>query len=308
MPKFVGEEFFRMVGTEITDSISKPENTFIRWQLDLYNLYTGLFRWEGMPLMIDLNKVEQWLMYRGSVAFFVDEYVGPLILPYVTQGSLNAYGNPTTIRAYGMNGYQIVLEPWQYVIIYDNRMKNINVNFLRQYAVRLAQMDTAIDINVAAQRTPVLLTAENEGQLTSLKKAYRKMRIGDPVIAEIGQSIANGMKAFSTAAPIVFPDIQQQKLELLAEVLTFIGVPNRGKPKGERVITAEMDAINGHVYQERNNRLLCRQDACDRINADFGRYGINLSVDYAAMDYNYAINDLMVSTPEGGQQYGSNLP
>ena len=291
-------EFLRMLGEEIRTTETSIENTFLRWRMDLYNLYTGLFRWEGMPLTIDMNVVEQWLLFRGSVAFFVDEYVGALILPYTTQGALDAYGNPVRIRAYGMNGYQIVLDPGQYVIIYDNRMKNINVQALRQYATRLAELDNVIDINVEAQRTPILLTAENEGQLTSLKEGYRKISIGKPVLAQIGQTLSEGLKAISTAAPVVFPMIQEQKTQLLAECLTFIGVPNRGKPKGERVIVAEMDAVNGHVYQERNNRLLTRQDACDRINNYFGAYGINLSVDYAAQDYNYAVNDLMVATPD----------
>ena len=293
-----GTEFLQMIGEEIRTANTSIENTFLRWQWDIYNLYTGLFKWEGMPLTIDKNVVEQWLMFRGSVAFFVDEYIGPLILPYTTIGNLDVYGNPVRIRAYGMNGYQIYLNPNEYVIIYDNRMKNINVNALRQYAIRLAEMDNVIDINVEAQRTPILLTAENEGQLTSLKEGYRKIAVGKPVIAQIGQTLSNGLKSISTAAPIVFPSIQQQKLDLLAEVLTFIGVPNRGRPKAERVISAEMDAINGHVYQERNNRLLTRQDAADRINTMFGEYGIALSVDYAAMDYNYAVNDLMVASPK----------
>ena len=293
-----GTEFIRMLGEEIRTSETSIENTFLRWRMDLYNLYTGLFRWEGMPFSVDMNMVEQWLLFRGSVVFFVDEYVGALILPYTTVGRLDAYGNPVTIRAYGMNGYQIYLNPDQYVIIWDNRMKNINVPALRQYATRLAELDNVLDINVEAQRTPILLTAENEGQLTSLKEGYRKIAVGKPVLAQIGQTLTNGLKAISTAAPVVFPQIQEQKLELLAEALTFIGVPNRGKPKGERVITAEMDAVNGHVYQERNNRLLTRQDAVDRINAMFGGYGLELSVDYAAVDYNYAVNDLMVATPE----------
>lgn len=296
-----GNEFLRMLGEEIRTAETNIENTFLRWRMDLYNLYTGLFRWDGMPLTVDMNIVEQWLLFRGSVAFFVDEYVGALILPYTTVGRLDAYGNPVQIRAYGMNGYQIYLNPDQYVIIWDNRMKNINVQALRQYATRLAELDNVLDINVEAQRTPVLLTAENEGQLTSLKEGYRKLSIGKPVIAQIGQTLSTGIKSITTAAPIVFPQIQEQKLELLAEALTFIGVPNRGKPKGERVIVAEMDAVNGHVYQERNNRLLTRQDAVNRINTMFGGYGLELSVDYAALDYNYAINDLMVATPKEGE-------
>ena len=302
--RYKGTEFDRMIGQEIRDAQTGIENTFTKWYFDIQQLYSSVFAYTGMPLIVDMAQVEQWLMYRGSVAFFIDEFIGPLILPYTTQGSLNQYGNPTTIRAYGMNGYQIYLNPDQYVIIYDNNMKISNINALRQYAIRLSQTDKVIDVNIAAQRTPVLLTAQNEGQLNSLKLAYRKMATGQPVIAEIGNTVNAGVNALNTGAPMVFNELQNYKLNLLAEVLTFCGIPNKGDPKRERLITTEISAINGHVVHERNNRLQTRQRAIDEINFKFGAYGVNLSVDFANLDYNIGLNDQYVATPEkeGGNE------
>lgn len=302
--RYKGTEFDRMIGQEIRDAQTGIENTFTKWYFDIQQLYSSVFAYTGMPLIVDMAQVEQWLMYRGSVAFFIDELIGPLILPYTTQGSLNQYGNPTTIRAYGMNGYQIYLNPDQYVIIYDNNMKISNINALRQYAIRLSQTDKVIDVNIAAQKTPILLTAQNEGQLNSLKLAYRKMATGQPVIAEIGNTVNAGVNALNTGAPMVFNELQNYKLNLLSEVLTFCGIPNRGDPKRERLITTEVSAINGHVVHERTNRLQTRQRAIDEINFKFGAYGVNLSVDFANVDYNIGLNDEYVATPEkeGGNE------
>ena len=296
--RYKGTEFDRMIGQEIKDAQTGVENTFMKWYFDIQQLYSSVFAYTGMPLIVDMAQVEQWLMYRGSVAFFIDELIGPLILPYTTQGSLNQYGNPTTIRAYGMNGYQIYLNPDQYVIIYDNNMKISNINALRQYAIRLSQTDKVIDVNIAAQKTPILLTAQNEGQLNSLKLAYRKMATGQPVIAEIGNTVNAGVNALNTGAPMVFNELQNYKLNLLSEVLTFCGIPNRGDPKRERLITTEVSAINGHVVHERTNRLQTRQRAIDEINFKFGAYGVNLSVDFANLDYNIGLNDQYVATPD----------
>lgn len=302
--RYKGTEFDRMIGQEIRDTQTGVENTFMKWYFDIQQLYSSVFAYTGMPLIVDMAQVEQWLMYRGSVAFFIDELIGPLILPYTTQGSLNQYGNPTTIRAYGMNGYQIYLNPDQYVIIYDNNMKISNINALRQYAIRLSQTDKVIDVNIAAQKTPILLTAQNEGQLNSLKLAYRKMATGQPVIAEIGNTVNAGVNALNTGAPMVFNELQNYKLNLLSEVLTFCGIPNRGDPKRERLITTEVSAINGHVVHERTNRLQTRQRAIDEINFKFGAYGVNLTVDFANVDYNIGLNDEYVATPEkeGGNE------
>lgn len=296
--RYKGSEFDRMIGQEIRDAQTGIENTFMKWYFDIQQLYSSVFAYSGMPLIVDMAQVEQWLMYRGSVAFFIDELIGPLILPYTTQGSLNQYGNPTTIRAYGMNGYQIYLNPDQYVIIYDNNMKISNINALRQYAIRLANTDRTIDVNIEAQKTPVLLTAQNEGQLNSLKLAYRKMKTGQPVIAEIGNTVNAGVNALNTGAPMVFNELQNYKLNLLAEVLTFCGIPNKGDPKRERLITTEVSAINGHVVHERTNRLQTRQRAIDEINFKFGAYGVNLAVDFANVDYNIGLNDQYVATPD----------
>jgi hypothetical protein len=293
------KEFFQFLGHEIRDERIDEVNTYLRWKNDLQELYVGIFEWELPDLTIDVKKVEQWLLFRGSVAFFIDEYMGPLILPYVTQGSLNQYGNPTTIRAYGLNGYQIILQPGQYVLIYDNRMQTVNAPALDQYAVRLSQLDRTIDINVNAQRTPVLLTAENEGQMTTLKSAYRKLATGEPVIAQIGNTVGAGVSALKTDAPPVFAELQAYKEMLLAEVLTFIGVPNRGKEKKAQVVSSEISAINGHVFEERNRRLSTRKAACEQINQLFGQYGIHTDVDYAAKEYNYAMMETQVATPEG---------
>ena len=296
--RYKGTEFDRMIGQEIRDAQTGIENTFTKWYFDIQQLYSSVFAYTGMPMIVDMSQVEQWLMYRGSVAFFIDEFIGPLILPYTTQGSLNQYGNPTTIRAYGMNGYQIYLNPDQYVIIYDNNMKISNINALRQYAIRLSNTDRTIDVNIEAQKTPILLTAQNEGQLNSLKLAYRKMKTGQPVIAEIGNTVNAGVNALNTGAPMVFNELQNYKLNLLAEVLTFCGIPNKGEPKRERLITTEVSAINGHVVHERTNRLQTRQRAIDEINLKFGAYGVNLSVDFANVDYNIGLNDEYVATPD----------
>lgn len=295
---YKGTEFNRLIGQEIRDIQTGIENTFQKWYFDIQQLYSSVFAYSGMPLIVDMAQVEQWLMYRGSVAFFIDELIGPLILPYTTQGSLNQYGNPTTIRAYGMNGYQIYLNPDQYVIIYDNCMKISNINALRQYAIRLSQTDKVIDVNISAQRTPILLTAQNEGQLNSLKLAFRKMVTGQPVIAEIGNTVNAGVNALNTGAPMVFNELQNYKLNLLAEVLTFCGIPNKGDPKRERLITTEVSAINGHVVHERTNRLQTRQRAIDEINMKFGAYGVSLAVDFANVDYNIGLNDEYVATPD----------
>lgn len=297
--EYTKNDFLKLMRAEKRDATTSIENTFLKWYDDLRNLYISLFNWSGLPLQIPKQRVEQWLLYKGSVCFFIDEYLGPLVLPYVIQGQLNPYGLPYKIRAYSVTGYQIELLPEQYVIIWDNMLQTVAVNYLKQYAVRIAEMDKSIDINVLGQRTPTLLTAENEGQLTSLKDGYIKMRAGQPVMAQVGNVLSTGITALNVGAPVVFPDLDIAKQNLINEALSYIGVPNTGRPKAERMLSSEMVAINGHVSHERTCRLQCREQACDEINAKFGQYlNAPVSVDFAKVDYNYGYNDSEVGTPE----------
>lgn len=297
--EYTKNDFLKLMRAEKRDATTSIENTFLKWYDDLRNLYISLFNWSGLPLQIPKQRVEQWLLYKGSVCFFIDEYLGPLVLPYVVQGQLNPYGLPYKIRAYSVTGYQIELLPEQYVIIWDNMLQTVAVNYLKQYAVRIAEMDKTIDINVLGQRTPTLLTAENEGQLTSLKDGYIKMRAGQPVMAQVGNVLSTGITALNVGAPVVFPDLDIAKQNLINEALSYIGVPNTGRPKAERMLTTEMVAINGHVSHERTCRLQCREQACDEINAKFGKYlNAPVSVDFSKVDYNYGYNDSEVGTPE----------
>ena len=301
MLEYTKRDFLRLMQSEKRDTITSIENTYIRWYDDLQNLYISLFDYSGMPLQIPIERVEQWLLYKGSVCFFIDEIIGPLILPFVTQGQLDPYGLPYRIRAYSVTGYQIELLPDQYVIIWDNRLHISGLAHLQQYATRLAELDKTIDINLLGQRTPTLLTAESEGQLVSLKDGYAKLRSGMPVMAQIGTAVSNGISALSVGAPPVFPELIQAKQNLLNEALSYIGVPNTGRPKSERMIASEMAAINGHVSHERTSRLETRQKACDEINSKFGKFlAAPVTVDFAHVDYNYGIGDNMIGTPASG--------
>ena len=304
MARFSGHPFIDEIGNEIFNRASTRTSNYNDWLYDLKELYMSIFEWSGLTEPIDLNVVERWLLERGSVVFFVDAFVGPMILPYVINGGLDPYGNPSAVRAYGLNGYQCVLNRGEYVLIHDNRLKVPALPMLMDYARRLANIDNAIMINVNSQKTPFVLTAESEGQLTSLKAAYNAIQDGKPVIAQVGQAVTQGIAAFKTQADAHFIEMQALKESIFNECLSKIGIPNRGRPKTAQVNNEEMMAINGQVIHERSDRLLPRQEAVERINFMFGEYNINVSCDFSRQIYNYGMSDSVVASPDSSDVGG----
>ena len=298
MPKFKGRPFLDEIGNEIFNQAMSRNSNYNDWLYDLKQLYMSIFEWTGLSAPVDLNVVERWLLERGNVVFFIDSVMGPMILPYTLEGGLDPYGNPSGVRAYGINGYNCVLQRGEYVLIHDNRLKVPALPMLMDYAKRLANIDNAITINVNSQKTPFVLTAETEAQLTSLKAAYNAIQDGKPVIAQVGQAVTQGVAAFKTQADAHFIEMQALKESIFNECLSKIGIPNRGRPKTAQVNNEEMLAINGQVIHERTDRLLPRQEAVEQINAMFGQYGINLTCDFSRQIYNYGLADGVVATPE----------
>ena len=298
MPKFKGRPFLDEIGNQIFDQAMSRNSNYNDWLYDLKQLYMSIFEWTGLSAPVDLNVVERWLLERGNVVFFIDSVMGPMILPYTLEGGLDPYGNPSGVRAYGINGYNCVLQRGEYVLIHDNRLKVPALPMLMDYARRLANIDNAITINVNSQKTPFVLTAETEAQLTSLKAAYNAIQDGKPVIAQVGQAVTQGVAAFKTQADAHFIEMQALKESIFNECLSKIGIPNRGRPKTAQVNNEEMMAINGQVIHERTDRLLPRQEAVEQINAMFGQYGIKLTCDFSRQIYNYGLADGVVATPE----------
>ena len=294
---YKGRPFETEIGATIAQMANTIQSNYNDWLYDLKELYMSIFEWTGLTDPIDLNVVERWLLERGSLVFFIDSLIGPLILPYTINGGLDAYGNPNGVRAYGINGYQCILNRGEYVIIYDNRLKVPALPMLIDYAKRLANIDNTIQINVNAQKSPFVLTAETDAQLTSLKAGYNAIQEGKPVIVQVGQALTNGITAFKTQADPVFLQLQALKESIFNECLSKIGIPNRGRPKSAQVNNEEMLAINGQVIHERNDRFLPRSEAVEQINRMFGEYGVKISVDFSKQLYNYGIADTQIETP-----------
>ena len=120
---------------------------------------------EYAPFM-DYSYVNQELVYKGRIAFFMDEYLGLLALPYVNLGKLDLYGRPIDIQVIGKNGYTRKLNFGEYVIMYDNRSKQALIYDILQYAERTAQIQRTMDINIAQQRCPRIWKTKTENQKT----------------------------------------------------------------------------------------------------------------------------------------------
>lgn len=112
--------------------------TYDMYRRQLLTLAENVFEFENLPEFIDTSYLNKQLLRKGSIAFFKDEYLGVIALPYINLGVLDIYGRPTRIQAISRNGYTKVLNRGEFVIMYDNNGRYPLWLDILQYSERLA--------------------------------------------------------------------------------------------------------------------------------------------------------------------------
>jgi len=237
----------------------------------------NMFKWEGLPDSINQRFLEMTMFEEGRAVFFMDDQLGYLALPVTIGSPVNVYNEPTSYRAVAVNGYNKDLTPDEAVVIYNNYTRMSILPTIRAYAYRLYQVERAMDVNVRAQRTPILILADETQRLT-MQNAYLKYDGNEPFIFGNKSGFdKDAFKVLKTDAPFVTDKLMMYKHAIWNEAMSFLGINNSKQDKKERLVEAEVSANDEQVIGSRYVWLDARQDACDRINELFG---LNVSVDF----------------------------
>lgn len=251
--------------------VNSQISNFLTYQMYLRQLLTlaeNVFEFENLPEYIDVSYLNKQLLRKGSVAFFKDEILGVLALPYTNIGNLDVYGRPTRIQVMGMNGYTRELKRDEFVIMYDNNGRYPLLMDIYQNAERIANSKKVIDINIAQQKTPRIWLAKNDNKLT----IERMLNDYDGNIESIfGYDNINldDIQAVVAPAPYVADKIDLHLEKEWAEFFRLIGVANLVEQKKERLIQDEMTASLGGTIASRYSRYEPRLRAIKEINKKF---------------------------------------
>lgn len=282
--------------TKFGDSVAKD---FIQYN-QYFNRYKALsmamFKWDNVPETIDTRYLELTLFERGQAVAFLDEVLGLIVLPVSTAGKLDVYNNPIIRRAYANNGYQRNLDESNSVIIYNNMERTNTMNDIYNFALRLNNLDSTIDVNINAQKTPILIKCAEEQRLTMVN-LYKQYEGNEPFIFGEKNLDMNGMTVLKTDAPFLANQLWDLKNQIWNEGLTYLGISNISYQKKERLISDEVIRSQGGAVACRYSRLYERQIACERINSMFGT---NMSVEYRD-DFQNLVEKENIEDEESGE-------
>ena len=291
--------------TNFNESLFQNNNQYGMYLERLTELAISMFEWKNLPDTCDERFLELTLFTNGYAVFFKDEDLSRtglsesdtgsyLALPVATNGRWNVYNVPTKRRAYASNGYNKNLDENNSIMIYNNLLHTNSINISMTYAKRLYNLDRIVDVNANAQKTPVLILANEQQRLTMLQ-VYQKWDGNEPVIFGDRDLDMKLVQVLRTDAPYIADKIQALKTELWNEVLTYLGISNISFQKKERMISDEVLRNQGGTIASRYSRLNARRKSADQINKMFG---LNIEVDFRE-DYREADDEIMFQGQTG---------
>lgn len=250
----------KMINTQISNF--KTYNMYFRQMLSLAE---NVFEFKNLPEFIDVSFLNKTLLRKGRIAFFNDEYLGLIALPFNDCGGYDVYGRPTAIEVFADNSYHRILKTDEFVIMYDNNGRYPLYLDICQMAERIALCVRTEDINMVHQRTPRVWKTTND-KLLSLKRAINEIDSMEESVVTYDSLDIEDMNAVLAPAPYVSDKIDLHLRELWSEFFRLIGVANLQEQKRERVIVDEMVASQGGTIASRFSRFEPRKNAIDKIN------------------------------------------
>ena len=272
-----------MISTQFSkENISYNYDTFMNMYRRMAKIVLSMFTYENLPSSMDQRFLEKCLYEDGQASILYDKDKKLVVnTRCADNGEINQYELPTKINCFSVNFradrivYNGIIEEslnkeTQAVLMLNDEERLPSWVYVFEYAERLADAQKTIDINVRAQRTPILILGSKK-QKNSLENMYAQYDGYKPVIMGDEDYLSqDSIKAVNTGAPYVADKIQNLKKEIWNEFLGTFGINNINVEKKERLISAESDSNNEVTNYALKSYFDARKKAVKQINELFG--------------------------------------
>ena len=263
------------------DAILMNTETYVDYLERMKKICLSMFEWVNLPQSMNARFIEMCLFYNGQAALLYDDDYGYINTMAADGGYINIYGLPTQIQCYSYRFNQrrdlYMVDTGEEkgkecILVMNNYERIPTCSTVNLFAYRLAEAQRTADVNIKAQRTPILITTDQKQQFT-LKKMYEEYDGNTPAIfADKNVITPDALKAIKTDAPFIAQNIMDYKREIWNEFLTYMGISNLSE-KRERMISNEVDSNNELVNLNLQALLIPRKEACKQFNEKYGLMG-----------------------------------
>ena len=290
----MGKRKLKPNNREFIDTAWVNDATYWDYLERLKKIAVSRFEWVNLPESMDARFIEKCLYYHGAAALLYDDILGYINTNCATSGQINIYGLPTALNCYSF-GYQenrtlytglrydnmgnpINEDGKECILVMNDWERNPTCSTLELFALRLYEAERTCDVNIKAQKTPVMLVVDESQRLT-MKNLYNQYDGNEPFIFGDKEALNDGIiKALRTDAPFLADKIMTYKKEIWNEALEFLGINTLTTEKKERLISDEASSNNELINMNLQSYLVPRQEACRKFNEKFGLTGTDKEI------------------------------
>lgn len=215
------------------------DETFNDYLTRFQKVALSIFEWVNLPKSMNAMWLERCLFFDGQCALLKDKNYGFINTKCCTNGKLNIYGLPTNLHCYSFE-YQTnrklytglkdglteaqkeYMENNECILVQNNWERVPTAGTMELFALRLYEVERTCDVNIKAQKTPVLLLVDEKQRLT-MENLYSQVDGNRPAIFGDKNNLSeNSIKALKTEAPLVVNELIEYKKEIWNEALTFL--------------------------------------------------------------------------------------
>jgi hypothetical protein len=290
----------------LLDSALMNSETYFDYVERFKKICLSMFEWVNLPESMNARYLEECLYYKGQASLLKDELYGFINTQCASNGYLNIYGLPSSLNCYsyqynsirnlytGLDGS----EDKDCVLVMNNWQRIPTASTIELFCQRLAEAEMTAQVNIKAQKTPVLIVVD-ENQRLMMENLYSQYDGNRPFIMGDKNQVGDGVvKSINTGAPFIADKIMEYKKQIWNEALTYLGVNTLQTEKKERLITDEASSNNELINLNLQSMLVPRQEACKQFNKLFGLEGTDkeISVRLRSDLYNIIKNEESVIT------------
>lgn len=228
----------------------------------------------------DKDYIREGLLINGFFTVTHDDNGTTLPLKCGVSG-VNVFNRGTTVivanpvvgsfnRTIGVDCELVYLQQKQ-----GSRFRNLKP-IITLYAQKLANCDAAIDVNLFNSRLPYIFQAKDQVTADSFKAMFDEIAQGNPAVyvdESLGKLLPNeqgsAITVFKGKETFIADVVQNEKMAIINEFLTTIGINTANTTKRERQI---VDEVNANNIEVKANVKLWKQnveECCERVNTMF---------------------------------------
>ncbi len=273
------------------ESIDARRDLFNAYNDKYFNLFLNSYKWNGIS-----RDQREYIMRKfweiGSVCAFSiikpnKEFLGVTaesfsdgLIGFATFApqNFNMYNYPTRVLAINERGVpyipsKLLKSNVDVVLGYAQHTRQPIYAVVKNYLDRIVDIEMSIRTNVIAHKLPLVFEVTPESQ-NKAEDLTDKLLNDDSLVFSPVKTI-DAIKGVSTGIPFIVDKLQDYKVSLENELLTYLGIDNIGAEKKERLIVDEANANNDLIEDYKNSILDNLKEFCEEINRVLG---FNISI------------------------------